>query len=208
MSAVAEQKRRNFWLRQMQQWHWISAAICLTAMLLFSVTGITLNHAGQISATPQVTTLTGKLPSPLLERLARTQDVNKAPLPPLISEWIDTSLGVRDGGRDAEWSEDEVYLSLPRPGGDAWLSIDRVSGAVHYERTDRGWISYLNDIHKGRNTGPIWSLFIDVFAGACVLFASTGLLLLKFNSGRRPSTWPMVGIGVALPLILLILFVH
>jgi hypothetical protein len=155
-----------------------------------------------------VTTLTGKLPSPLLERLARTQDVNKAPLPPLISEWIDTSLGVRDGGRDAEWSEDEVYLSLPRPGGDAWLSIDRVSGAVHYERTDRGWISYLNDIHKGRNTGPIWSLFIDVFAGACVLFASTGLLLLKFNSGRRPSTWPMVGIGVALPLILLILFVH
>jgi hypothetical protein len=208
MSAVAEQKRRNFWLRQMQKWHWISAAICLTAMLLFSVTGITLNHAGQISATPHVTTLTGTLPSPLLQRLARAADVKKAPLPPLISDWIETSLGVRDASRDAEWSEDEVYLSLPRPGGDAWLSIDRTSGEVHYERTDRGWISYLNDLHKGRNTGPFWSLFIDMFAGACVLFASTGLVLLKLNSGRRPGTWPMVGLGVALPVILLILFVH
>ena len=39
---------RAFWLRQMRQWHWISAAICLIGMLLFAVTGITLNHAGKI----------------------------------------------------------------------------------------------------------------------------------------------------------------
>jgi hypothetical protein len=208
MSAVVQQKRRNFWLRQMQKWHWISAAICLTAMLLFSITGITLNHAGQIGATPRVTTRTGTLPSPLLARITRTRDAEKASLPPLVSDWIETSLGVRDDRREAEWSEAEVYLSLPRPGGDAWLTIDRASGEVHYERTDRGWISYLNDLHKGRNTGPVWSLFIDVFAGACVLFASTGLVLLKFNSGRRPGTWPVVAIGVALPVILLVLFVH
>jgi hypothetical protein len=208
MSAVAEQKRRNFWLRQMQRWHWISAAACLTAMLMFSITGITLNHAGAIGANPRVTTLDGHLPSPLLSRIARTQTESKAPLPPAIADWIETSLGVTDNGRDAEWSDDEVYLSMPRPGGDAWLSIDRATGDVHYERTDRGWISYLNDLHKGRNTGPMWSLFIDVFAGACVLFAGTGLFLLKLNSGRRPSTWPVVAVGLALPVILLILFVH
>ena len=32
----------RFWLKQMRQWHWISAAICLIGMLLFAVTGITL----------------------------------------------------------------------------------------------------------------------------------------------------------------------
>jgi hypothetical protein len=31
---------RAFWLRQMRQWHWISAAICLIGMLLFAATGI------------------------------------------------------------------------------------------------------------------------------------------------------------------------
>jgi len=42
---------------------------------------------------------------------------------------------------------------MPRPGGDAWLSIETDSGVLLYERTERGWISYLNDLHKGRNTG-------------------------------------------------------
>lgn len=192
----------------MQRWHWISAAVCLMAMLLFSITGITLNHASQIGATPDVTTLNGRLPEALLASVMRTRDTEKAPLPPAVAEWIESSLGVEEAGGDAEWSEDEVYLSLPRPGGDAWLSIDRATGDVQYERTDRGWISYLNDLHKGRNTGPIWSVFIDVFAGACVLFAGTGLFLLKLNSGRRPSTWPIVAAGLALPVILLVLFVH
>ena len=80
MSAVEAQKRRNYWLRQMQRWHWISAAVCLSAMLLFSITGITLNHAGQISATPQVTTLSAKLPAPFLAQITRTADAKKAPL--------------------------------------------------------------------------------------------------------------------------------
>jgi hypothetical protein len=192
----------------MYRWHWISAGICLVAMLMFSITGITLNHSSQISATPVVSTRDAQLPAPLLARIARAAQTEKAPLPPAVADWIESSIRVDDRGRDAEWSDDEVYLSLPRPGGDAWLSIDRKSGAVHYERTERGWISYLNDLHKGRNAGPIWSAFIDVFAGACVLFAGTGLYLLKTHAPRRPSTWPLVALGLMLPVVLLILFVH
>jgi uncharacterized protein len=36
----------------------------------------------------------------------------------------------------------------------------------------------------------------------------TGLLLLKMHSGNRPGTWPMVGLGLVLPLLLAILFIH
>ena len=31
--------RRAMWLKQLHQWHWISSALCLMAMLLFSITG-------------------------------------------------------------------------------------------------------------------------------------------------------------------------
>ena len=31
-------KSRAFWLRQMRQWHWISAAVCLIGMLVFALT--------------------------------------------------------------------------------------------------------------------------------------------------------------------------
>ena len=31
--------RRSFWLKQLHQWHWISAALSLIGLLLFAVTG-------------------------------------------------------------------------------------------------------------------------------------------------------------------------
>lgn len=208
MSNVADQKRRAFWLKHLHQWHWVSAAICLISMLMFSITGITLNHAGQIAAKPTVTTREEKLPAPLLARLESEGDAEKAPLPPIVSEWISDQIDVDTTARIGEWSEDEVYVSLPRPGGDAWLSIQRDSGEVHYERTTRGAISYLNDLHKGRNAGPMWGWFIDLFGVACVLFAGTGLFLLKMHSSRRPGTWPYVALGLVVPLVVIVLFVH
>jgi hypothetical protein len=101
-----------------------------------------------------------------------------------------------------------LYIGLPRPGGDAWLSLDIESGALEYESTDRGWIAYLNDLHKGRNTGSAWSWFIDVFAGLCVLFSLSGLLLLQRYAGARPSTWPLVALGLVLPALLALLFIN
>jgi uncharacterized protein len=208
MSDVADQKRRAFWLRHLHQWHWISAAICLISMLLFSLTGITLNHASQIPAKPNVTTREAKLSAPLLARLRNESEAERAPLPPVVSDWLTEQMEIDTAGRIAEWSEDEVYVSMPRPGGDAWLTIARDNGEVHYERTTRGAISYLNDLHKGRNAGPMWGWFIDIFAVACVLFAGTGLFLLKMHSSRRPGTWPYVALGVVIPLVVIILFVH
>ena len=42
---------------------------------------------------------------------------------------------------------------------------------------------------------------------ACV-FSVTGLLILKMHAANRPSTWPMVGLGLVLPLLLALLFIH
>jgi len=191
----------------MRQWHWISAAVCLVGMILFAVTGITLNHAGQIEAKPQVSTRDATVPPPLLRELKAQQGAAKRAVPPALQTWIADTLGIPVGDREAEWSQ-EIYVSLPRPGGDAWLSIDLASGEAHYERTDRGWIAYLNDLHKGRNTGAAWSLFLDVFALACVIFCATGLVLLQLMARQRPMTWPMVGLGLVIPVLLALLFIH
>ncbi len=202
---------RAAWLKNLHQWHWISSALCLLGMLLFSFTGITLNHATQIESRPAVVTRKAILPASLLIELRRFAAANngaKAPLPRLSGQWIvDTwSLDIKD--QLAEWSTNEAYLPLPRPGGDAWLRIDLADGRTEYELTDRGWISWLNDLHKGRNTGVAWSWFIDIFAAACLVFSLTGLLILKFHAANRPFTWPMVGLGVLIPILLALLFIH
>lgn len=180
-------------------------------MILFSVTGLTLNHASWVSAKPQVESHTKTLPESLrteLQKLAVDRADAKGDLPTAAIDWLDTELSIRATGREAEWSEDEIYVSLPRPGGDGWATLNLATGEVTHEVTDRGWISYFNDLHKGRNAGPAWSLFIDVFAIAALVFASTGLLLLKMHSTHRPATWPMVGLGLVLPLLIAILLIH
>ncbi len=125
-----------------------------------------------------------------------------------MRDWIARELGVDVGARAAEWSDGEAYVSMPRPGADAWLSVDLDSGKVQYENTDRGWISYFNDLHKGRHTGALWGWFIDLFAFACFVFALTGLGLLWLHGRQRAATWPVVAFGLLLPLLIALLFIH
>nr|WP_279308186.1 PepSY-associated TM helix domain-containing protein [Niveispirillum sp. BGYR6] len=209
-SDVAAQSRRAFWLKHLHQWHWVSSALCLIAMLGFAITGITLNHAGAIEAKPVVTEQRTSLPEALRPALAAVNDTAKPapPVPAAVADWIAETLGVTVADRPVEWSAEELYISLPRPGGDAWLSIDRESGAVLHEVTDRGWVSYFNDLHKGRNTGAAWAWFIDIAAGACLVFCLTGLFLLQMHARNRPTTWPLVGLGLVAPLLLMILLIH
>lgn len=203
------QAQRGWWLKQLHLWHWVSSALCLVAMLLFAITGITLNHAGRIEARPSVELRLAQLPAPLLAELhALAEDADTGPLPASASAWLRGELDLRVESIVAEWSPEEIYLSLPRPGGDAWLSLDLESGEVKHELTDRGWIAWLNDLHKGRHTGPVWSWFIDLFAVACVVFCLTGLVLLQMHARQRPGTWPVVGLGLVLPLLIALLFIH
>ena len=206
-SPSTQQQRRGYWLRTLHQWHWISAAVCLIGMLLFAVTGITLTHAAQIEAKPVVVHINDTLPATLLKTLpARTS--GNAALPARINDWLRQKHGIVADAREAEWSEDEIYLSMPGPGRDAWLSIQRADGALEYEKTTRGTLAFLNDLHKGRNTGTAWAWFIDLFAGACVVFTATGLCLLWLHGRQRRATWPLVALGLLIPLLLALLFIH
>lgn len=206
--ARRPRKARAFWMKQLHTWHWISAALSLVGMLLFTVTGFTLNHAADIPAEPVRVEREGTL-SPQALRLLQGDDETARPLPGPVAASVREITGLAVAGRDADWSgPGEVYLAMPGPGRDAWVSIDTASGEVLAERTERGWVSYLNDLHKGRDTGTAWSWFIDLFAFACLVFTLTGLVLLQLHSRNRPLTWPLTALGLAIPLAIALLFIH
>jgi hypothetical protein len=200
------QARARF-LREVLRWHWISAAICLVGMLLFAVTGITLNHAADIKADPKTITREGELPAALLPAL-KAAEAGRGELPAAARRWLAEEMKVKAPAGPVEWSPGEAYVALPGPGADGWVTLDTETGAVAYERTERGWIAYLNDLHKGRNTGPAWSWFIDVFSVGAIVFCLTGLLLLQLHAHARKSTWPLVGMGLLIPLLLALFLIH
>jgi hypothetical protein len=119
MQAGAKNPQRAYWLKTLHQWHWISSALCLLGMLMFSVTGITLNHSSQIEAKPQIATQEAQLPAELQAQLAKlnTDEAvsSKAQLPPELAQWIKDQLALDVHGRAVEWSPQEAYVALPRP---------------------------------------------------------------------------------------------
>lgn len=209
MTSIPSSRRRSYWLKTLHQWHWISAALSLSGLVLFAVTGLTLNNAAWIAANPKTISRTLELPASLVSLIAPDSHAPKQrPLPGPLQAWLGQQLDINIGTRTAEFSSDEIYLSLPEPGADAWLSIDVASGAIEYERSSRGWVAYFNDLHKGRHAGAVWSWFIDIFALACLVFALTGLFLVKLHAANRPASWPLVSLGLVLPVLVMLLFVH
>ena len=175
--------------------------------LSFSVTGVTLNHASAIGAQPKVTKHAAVVPAGLRTNLTGVHAAADA-VPAELADWVDGEFGVSARTASVEWSEDELYLSAPGPGRDAWVSIDRSTGAANSETTERGWIAYFNDLHKGRNTGIVWTIFIDVVAAAWLFFSITGLVLLVIQARQRSSTWPLITGGVVIVIALMIFFAH
>jgi len=202
---------RGFWIKQFYLWHWVSGAFALAAMIFFAATGITLNHSASFSTKPHVTQTEARLPDDLLSSIASdsgTSAKGRRVVPVQVRDWLREHFDSDPGARMVEWSEDEIYIDLPRPGGDGWLTIDRATGNIHREITTRGVVAWLNDLHKGRHTGGAWILFMDFFSVVSVVFCVTGLVLLVVHAWRRPMTWPVVLAGIVLPVILIIFFLH
>ena len=195
----------SFWRTQLRQWHWISSALCLAGLLLFAVTGFTLNHATQIEAKPKTVHIERDLAPDARVWLSKVGD--KAPLPEPVKTQIKSLTGIDTGHTQVEKSDEDLFIDLTQPGIDASITIE-ADGHVTYDRSDRGLIALLNDLHKGRHAGPAWAMFIDVLAIACVIFSVTGLGLLWLYGRNRAITWPLVGFGLLLPFIVFMIFVH
>jgi len=212
MKDLASAQRRAVWLKRMHEWHWISSAVALLGILFFSLTGITLNHADSFEATRQSYQSTRRaIPAALLaslqDNIRQYGEGEAGPSEPLRA-WIRTTFHIDTAGRTADWKQNEIDFSLERPGGDAWLKLDLTQGVAEYHVTDAGWIAYLDDLHKGRHAGKVWSLFIDLLASACVVFAITGFVILKMHASNRALTWPLVAFGILLPFLIAVLFIH
>jgi hypothetical protein len=207
--------KRAFWVKQFYLWHWVSSAFALVGMLFFAITGITLNHSASLTAKPVVKETRESLP-PSLHALVALPDGGadvdaaevKRALPRDLRRWLARNLSADPGARAVEWTAEEIYVDLPRPGGDGWLTIDRETGEVMHSETTRGVIAWLNDLHKGRHTGTVWILFMDAFSVISVIFCLTGLGLLVVHARRRPMTWPVVLAGLIVPAIVVVFFLH
>ena len=149
----------------------------LVAVLFFSVTGITLNHprwfydgvAANVAAEGRV--------DPALLR----GEVDKLG----VVEHLRREHGVRGALASFTTEEDECVVTFKGPGYSADAFIRRPEGDYRLTEERHGFVAVINDLHKGRDAGPVWSAIVDLSAAMTALAAATGLFLLFYVKRRR-----------------------
>ncbi len=182
------------WLAKWSRWLHIYLSMgSLAAIFFFSVTGFTLNHPDWFFR-ESMREEEGKIQNELLH-------LNQPP----PENWDESDFGHqidklavaehlraqhRLHGHVSDFLsfEDECEVTFQGPGYSATARIDRKSGQYNVQITSNDLISVMNDLHKGRHTGPIWSIVIDVSAIVSTLVALSGFVLifyLRLNRKRR-----------------------
>jgi hypothetical protein len=153
----------------------------LMVVLLFSVTGITLNHPewtlGSVEKRHEVK---GQVPR---EWVADGGEVKKLE----VAEYLRKQHRFHGAVSEFRADERECSLSFKAPGYSADGFVDRQTGAYQFTVSAEGLVAVLNDLHRGRNAGQAWALLIDVSAALLVLVSVTGVGMLLFLKRTRTS---------------------
>ena len=148
----------------------------LLVTLFFAVTGFTLNHPAWFGAvTPRVAEDKGDVPPALL-----------APSDALrIVEHVRQAFGVRGAMTHFNDEAGEISVAFKAP-GETWdVTIDKATGRATARSERSNSVALLNNLHRGRHSGPVWSWVIDLSAGLVVLAGATGFVLWLAMPRRR-----------------------
>jgi len=99
---------------------------------------------------------------------------------------------------DFRVDDDQVQISFKGPGYSADGFADRRANKYEMNENRLGLVAVINDLHKGRDTGHVWSGVIDASAILMVLVSLTGLGLIFFLQKKLRSGLMALAIGTAL----------
>ncbi len=177
--------------------HLYLSMFSFAVVLFFAATGFTLNHADWFSTQVQTARHTGTVPASLLKPEGSSASPDKLG----IAEYLRATDKVH--GAVAEFRNEDTQLSVSfrGPGYAADATIQMPGGQYELIETRSGFVAVINDLHKGRDTGGIWSVVIDISAILLVLVSLTGLALILFLYKRRTAGFILILVGAALFLL-------
>ncbi len=177
--------------------HIYLSMVSFALVFFFAVTGLTLNHADKFGDQMSTKEVKGKLEL----RWVRTPDTLKIAKLDIV-EYLRSTYGIRAALTDFRIDDSQIGVSFKGPGFAADAFINRETGEYELTRTSAGFVGIINDLHKGRDTGPVWSMVIDIAAVLLTLVSLTGMLLLLFLKKRRFSGLLVAALGLLLGYII------
>lgn len=188
--------------------HIYLSSLLFTLLILFCVSGLTLNHLDWVDNDHRdgetEIVLSGEQQLIFNEGESLPENQSVLAIQALLAEQFNLQ-------NPAEVNIDnevgEVTFDYKLPAGYAFAIVDTESQTLLVEYRRGGFWTILNDLHKGRNTGAAWSWVIDLSAVLVIFFAVTGLVILFQNRKQRNPATITVILGTLTPVIIYLFWV-
>jgi len=174
----------------------------LALVLFFTITGVTLNHQEWFANQQATTDRHGTMPAAWL-RTETPEGVDKLE----VVEALRSRAGLRGAVSEFRIEDAQCEVLFKGPGYEASALIDRATGRFDITESRMGFAAVINDLHKGRDTGPIWKAVIDISAAFLLFISVTGLVMLYFVHKYRVAGVILFGAGGAATYLAYIAFV-
>ncbi len=183
----------------------------LAAILFFSVTGFTLNHSGWFFA-EHTDRIEGQLDASWLKlNVPNPQGWDERDFGHQIdklsvAEYLRREHRLRGYVSDFLAFENDCELTFQGPGYAATARINRADGKYELSVSCNDLISVMNDFHKGRHTGPVWSLVIDISAIVATMVSLSGFALVFYLRLNRKLRLAVSVLGTLVVVLLILWF--
>lgn len=166
-------------------------------VLLFAITGLTLNHQDFGWGEPDLKTSQIQLPMELVlhpDRIA-------------LGNQLRGALGIRSQITDYHEDADQIQITFAVPGRRTIATINRADGKAEIEAETRGLFGKIDDLHKGFDSGPVWYWLIDITAVLLTISSLTGMVTLLSLRARRRSGFIVATLAVAMLVAIYLIWV-
>ena len=148
----------------------------LLVILLFGLTGFTINHEDWFGAThPVVHEMQGRMP---LELIGSNDSLRTV-------EHLRSAFPVRGAVTSYDSFDEQIMVAFKSPGGIWEIVIEKKTGLTSAHQELFNWAAIVNNLHRGRYTGQAWRWVIDLSALLIVLACLTGFILWLALPKRR-----------------------
>ena len=159
--------------RACREWHGYLSAFAFFALILFSATGILLNHPGLLqNASPEPFEATLSLTGSELVAVESAAAPAQA-----LAAIMDSRAQLIGSFRSGEVIGDDIYVNMQGVRGRTDITGNLQTGAVTIYVERENIVGILNGLHRAEHAGYTWRLLVDLIAISFIAMALVGFAL-------------------------------
>jgi hypothetical protein len=178
---------------QCRAWHGYISAFAFLTLIFFAASGILLNHPDWLTSDGgEPRTATASISAADIGQAQKAADPGAA-----LGQLVAEKMRLVGAFSSADLEGDQAILRYEGVKGSSDVTLDLRSGAAHARLKPADPVTMLDDLHRGKNAGPVWQTFIDLSGALILILSLVGYVLFFAMRFRLRTAMVLTGLSIA-----------